>query len=60
MSNKTVTSEQVANNYISKAMILLDTACHLYKFCDGCPMRNIETGKCTLVPLKDTLEANSQ
>ena len=53
------TPEQVANNYISKAVTLLNNACYLFQFCDGCPMRNVETGKCALSPLKDTLEINS-
>lgn len=57
---KYVSKEQAAANYISKAMTLLDNACNLYKFCDGCPMRNIETGKCMLVPLRDIISLNCQ
>ena len=52
--------ENVAANYIGKAMTLLDMACKLYEFCDNCPMLNIETRKCGKTHLQKLLEINAQ
>lgn len=55
-----MTKEQTAATYISKAVQLLETSCKLYEFCDGCLLRNIETGKCQKEELQTLLTINSQ
>lgn len=55
-----MTKEQTSANYIGKAMTLLETSCNLYEFCDGCLLRNIETGKCLKEELQTLLTINSQ
>lgn len=55
-----ITRDNTAATYIGKAMNLLETACHLYEFCDNCPMLNIETRKCGKTQLQKLLEINTQ
>lgn len=55
-----MTKEQVAANYIGKAIQLLETSCKLFPFCDDCPIHNIETGKCAKEELQTLLRINSQ
>lgn len=55
-----VTPNEAAALYIGKAVALLDTACSLKPFCDGCLLKNIETGKCMVREVKKLLEINSQ
>ena len=55
-----MSNEQTAAIYIGKGVQLLETACKMYHFCDGCLLRNIETGKCAKEELQTLLTINSQ
>lgn len=56
-----VPPEYVANNYVGQAMQLLQLACNVFEFCsNGCPLRNIETGKCMKEELQTFLKINAQ